>query len=552
LKWKAMMSRYAEIRYSMRSLVDQIIGYCDVLVQQPEATEALRAGVGDICGVAKSIGASLDLSRLNSRQLENLGGRAQTLSSQIGHRSDELRHLARHHGESDVTVDFDRLRAVADKLMPLAKELILNHDLLAADQESTSLAGNSALRAATGHRESDQTAAALLVVDDNEGNRDLLVRRLARAGYSSISVAPNGREALELLKLYEVDLVLLDVMMPEIDGFNVLRTMKQDETLRDIPVVMISAVDDVSSVAQCIELGAEDYLPKPFDQVLLQARIRGSLERKHLRDAEKRRTKELEQALREIDKAHQASEDLLRNILPRAIAEELQEYHAVAPMYFEDVTIVFTDFVGFTAKTERLAAEELVGLLHEYFTAMDLITERYGLEKMKTIGDSYMFAGGLPLRNPAHPVDAVLAALEILDFVEEMKASRKGNDWSVRIGIHTGPVIAGVVGVRKFAFDIWGETVNIASRMESGGTPDRINLSDRTFTRIKDFFTCEHRGKIATKEGHQLEMYTIISVEPKLLGETGRPPPAFARRYGAYFRKELSEFPRIVERQPEG
>ena len=141
----------------------------------------------------------------------------------------------------------------------------------------------------------------------------------------------------------------------------------------------------------------------------------------------------------------------LRNILPEKVAAELNECGTVEPMYFEDVTIGFTDFVGFTLATERLAAEELVGLLHEYFTAFDRIISRYGLEKMKTIGDSYMFVSGLPELWPSHPVDAVLAALEIVETVKDMARRADGIDWKIRVGLHTGPLIAGVVGINKFA-----------------------------------------------------------------------------------------------------
>jgi class 3 adenylate cyclase len=537
-----MAPRFPQIRYELRSLTDQIIGYCEVLMQQRNgaASELLVASVDDIGGIARSIGTSLDALRLNSRQLENLGQRVLTLSTHMSRRSADLQQLATHDGQTAISADLDRLHTVAESLLPFARELILHHDALAAYQDVPS--GPTApqaqvARSATG---SDQP---LLIVDDNEGNRDLLARRLGRAGYTSIAIASNGREALEVMRKSEFDLVLLDVMMPELDGIGVLKEMRRDPQLRDIPVVMISAVDDVASVAQCIELGAEDYLPKPFDQVVLQARIRGSLERKRLRDAQKRRTQDLELALLELNKARNISENLLRNILPRPVAEELLEKNSVDPMYFEDVTIVFTDFVGFTLSTEKLSADELVDYLHQYFTGMDHITERYGLEKLKTIGDSYMFAGGLPVRSPSHPVDAILAAFEILDFVTEMKTSGRGTDWSIRIGVHTGPVIAGVVGVHKFAFDIWGESVNLASRMESSGIANRINVSERTHSRIKDFFTCEARGKVRTKDGHELDMYTPMAPQPKLLRDAGMPPPAFARRYRTYFRKDLQAFP---------
>jgi adenylate cyclase len=363
-------------------------------------------------------------------------------------------------------------------------------------------------------------------------------------------VAEGGQQALDLVRRHECDLVLLDVMMPDVDGITVLRELKHDPRWRDIPVVMISAVDDVASVARCIELGAEDYLPKPFEQSILEARIRGSLERKRLRDMEKYRAKELEEALRQVDKARQTSERLLRNILPETVAMELQEKESVDPMYFEDVTIVFTDFVGFTRATEELSAEDLVAVLNEYFSAMDRITERYGLEKLKTIGDSYMYAGGLPVRNPAHPVDAVLAAIEIADLVTGRQPSGSGADWGIRIGVHTGPVIAGVVGVKKFAFDIWGESVNLASRMQSCGVRDRVNLSGRTYTRIKDFFVCERR-KVTTKDGYELDAHLVSAVQPKLMVEAGEPPPAFARRYRSYFGHELPAFPISLAGQPQ-
>jgi adenylate cyclase len=239
----------------------------------------------------------------------------------------------------------------------------------------------------------------------------------------------------------------------------------------------------------------------------------------------------------------------LRNILPDTVAQELQEKESVDPMYFEDVTIVFTDFVGFTRATEQLPAEELVGVLNDYFSAMDRITERYGLEKLKTIGDSYMFVGGLPVRNPAHPVDAVLAAIEIIDFVTARQQSGGGGG-GIRIGVHTGPVIAGVVGIRKFAFDIWGESVNLASRMETSGVRDRVSLSGRTYTRVKDFFVCEPRTTVTTKDGYELDMHLVAAVQPKLMIEPGAPPPVFARRYRTYFGRELPDFPSSLSRQP--
>src|SRR5262249_23732720 len=163
---------------------------------------------------------------------------------------------------------------------------------------------------------------------------------------------------------------------------------------------------------------------------------------------------ELQAAFVEIQEQRAKAEQLLLNILPASVAEELQANGMVQPMYFEDVTIVFADFVGFTLSTEQLPADDLVGILHTYFTAFDNIVRRYGLEKLKTIGDCYMFVGGLPARTPSHPVDAVLAAFDMVRATREL-AAQGPVDWQVRIGVHTGPVVAGVVGIHKFAFDIW-------------------------------------------------------------------------------------------------
>ncbi|HLG99116.1 MAG TPA: adenylate/guanylate cyclase domain-containing protein [Bryobacteraceae bacterium] len=253
----------------------------------------------------------------------------------------------------------------------------------------------------------------------------------------------------------------------------------------------------------------------------------------------------LEQRHKEVEQQKKISESLLLNILPGEVADELRVKGMVSPKYFEDVTILFTDFVGFTLSTEKLAAEELVELLHDYFTAFDQIVSRYKLEKMKTIGDSYMCISGLPVRNPAHPVDMVMAAFEMLHEVQ-LRQQRESARWKVRIGIHTGPVIAGVVGINKFAFDIWGDTVNYSSRMESSGEANRINLSERTYSRVKDFFACEYRGKVITKEKRELDMYFANGILPALLNGPGQIPPAFTRRYSVYFQKDPPAFPAFL------
>jgi len=383
----------------------------------------------------------------------------------------------------------------------------------------------------------------VLVVDDDEGNRDVLSRRLLRDGYE-VMLAETGRQALRMARRYNFDIVLLDIMMPEMDGITVLAEIRKDPNLRHLPVVMVSSVDETESVVRCLELGADDYLPKPFNPVILRARLNSLMERKRLQDNEARRTAELEKALAEVARQREKGEELLLNILPASVARELQADGIVQPMYFEDVTIVFGDFVGFTLAKERLPADELVTILHEYFTAFDLIMKRYGLQKLKTIGDSYMFAGGLPVRNPAHPVDAILAAFEMLHATRQLAGQDKVN-WQLRIGVHTGPVIAGVVGIHKFAFDIWGDAVNFSSRMESSGTPGRVHLSANTYARVKDFFDCEKRERLKLKDGREVETYFVNGIAAGLLSNRNGVAPleSFARRYRTYFRMDLRAFP---------
>jgi len=386
-------------------------------------------------------------------------------------------------------------------------------------------------------------ANRVLVVEDDAGNREILVYHLCRQSYE-VQCATNGAEGLAMLRQFPFDLVLLDQVMPVLDGIGVLREMRQDPKLQSLPVIMISGVDEVQIAISSIEEGVEDFIVKPFNPLILNARVKALLERKHLRDRELQRTAELESAFREIENQKRISERLLLNILPGTVAEELRSKGSVDPMYFEDVTVAITDFVGFTRIAETLSAEELVVTLHEYFTGFDRIVKRYGLEKLKTVGDSYIFVGGLPIRSPSHPVDSLLAALEMVAFVQQRAATDSLARWRMRIGIHTGPVIAGVVGVEKFAFDVWGDTINFCSRLEAASEPNRVNISEKTYTRVKDFFQCIPRGKVKTKDKTEADMYFVEGILPNLAaGNAMEVPEGFKRRYQVYFRSEPHAFP---------
>lgn len=213
-----------------------------------------------------------------------------------------------------------------------------------------------------------------------------------------------------------------------------------------------------------------------------------------------------------ISKEKKRSDELLLNILPEETAEELKATGTAKTKSFDLVSVLFTDFKNFTQASEKLTPEELVQEINHCYSEFDKIITKHGIEKIKTIGDAYMCAGGLPVSNSTHPVDVVKAGLEMVDFIERNKQERIAKDqpfFELRLGIHTGPVVAGIVGIKKFAYDIWGDTVNTASRMESSGEIGRVNISGATYELIKDKFICVHRGKVKAKNKGEIDMYFV-------------------------------------------
>jgi len=213
-----------------------------------------------------------------------------------------------------------------------------------------------------------------------------------------------------------------------------------------------------------------------------------------------------------ISKEKERYQELLLNILPEEVAEELKNNGKTEAKDFEQVTVMFTDFKDFTTISEKLSAKDLVSEIDHCFSAFDNIIQNCGIEKIKTIGDSYMAVGGLPVENKTHARDVVNAAIEINKFMEEHKRQKikEGKEiFEIRIGIHTGPVVAGIVGIKKFAYDIWGDTVNLASRMESSGEAGKVNISGSTFELVKNNFTCTYRGKIQAKNKGEVDMYFV-------------------------------------------
>ncbi len=330
----------------------------------------------------------------------------------------------------------------------------------------------------------------ILVVDDNGSTLDLLSRRLRREGHEVIT-CDSGEIALRTLETSSCDLVLLDLLMPGLSGIEVLRRLKARPETAVLPVIIISALDEVDSTVRCIEAGADDYLTKPINPVLLRARVAATLERKFLRDRDQAITEQLR-----VEQGR--SESLLRNVLPASVVGRLQRGETVIADQFDQATILFSDLVGFTALTSRLPPNIVLDLLNTIFSGFDGLAAEHGLEKIKTIGDAYMAAGGLPEKRHDHASAVAEMALRMPAIVAA--ASRNfGQPLGIRIGMHTGPVAAGIIGQNKFIYDVWGDTVNIASRMEHYGEPGKVHISAETRAAIGDAYLVETRQPIDVK-----------------------------------------------------
>ena len=351
------------------------------------------------------------------------------------------------------------------------------------------------------------TSAAVLVVDDVEDNRELLCRGIRKLGHD-VTTAEDGRRALELLATGHFDLVLLDIMMPNVNGYDVLAAMKADPALRHVPVIVVSAVGEQDSVVRCIELGAEDYLLKPFNAVLLRARISASLEKKRLRDRER-------EVLALLQTEQERSERLLLSIFPRAIAERLKAGEASVAESYPDATVLLADVSNFNELAAGKRPTEVVGLLDRIFSAFDRLAERYGVEKVKTIGDAYMLAGGLPQPRPDHAEAVADMALAMQQEIVRLNTGLR-EPFSLRIGIAAGPVVAGVIGTTKFAFDVWGQTVDAAAQMEAFGLAGAIQVTADVYHRLRDRYLFEERGSFYVEGIGEIETYLLKGKRPRM------------------------------------
>ena len=351
-------------------------------------------------------------------------------------------------------------------------------------------------------RNTKRILGKILAVDDNSNNTDILKKRLEKSGHR-VKTANDGKKALSiLLEDSNYDLILLDIVMPKMNGYDLLKFLKNDNRFYMIPVIMISSMDDIDSIYRCIELGADDYVTKPFDKSILDVRIISCIERKHLRDKEKLLLKKLE-----IEKAK--SDELLLNILPENIADRLKKGDNLISDYHENITMIFIDIVNFTPQAAEIKANDLVGILNKVFKTYDELAIQCNIEKIKTIGDSYFAISQLGKDRISSAIDVIEFAKRVIQNTYDINNEITKIDLQVRIGINSGPVTTGVIGKNKFAFDLWGSSVNKASRLESTCPPGKIQISEETKILIGERYNTRIRKNMLMKGIGKINTYLL-------------------------------------------
>ena len=514
----------AYVAQDLGSPARDILGFLDLAVEQ-----ARELGLDDLLEYFESISQAAGmLNRLLDRVIEAgpevvAGGAAgevvgSDLSAKLRHDlrtplnaiigysemiAEELAEQPHEALKSDVAV----IRAEAGVLLERI-DAIIDFSLAEAASESAAhtaedVAHSLAAMANGEGAEAARQVGRILVVDDISSNRDLLSRRLTRDGHT-VLLAQSGAEALDCLTSVDMDVILLDVLMPDMNGIEVLSKLKANPDWARIPVIMISGLTEMDAVIRCIAAGADDYLAKPFNHVLLQACLKACLERKRWADRER-------QYQRRIEAEKERADALLHAILPGQVVARLNGGETVIADRFDSVTILFADLVGFTPVAAQTSPVELVQRLDCIFGEFDRLASRHGVEKIKTIGDAYMAAAGVPEPSDDHAERTVALGRAMLAAVT--RADPEDRPFEIRIGIHTGPVVAGLLGQYRFVYDVWGETVNIASRLEAHGLPGRIQLSQATLDALNQggaqALPVTPRGQVALKGIGGIEAYLL-------------------------------------------
>ena len=340
--------------------------------------------------------------------------------------------------------------------------------------------------------------ANILIVDDIEDNRYTLERRLKRDGYKNIFVAEGGRSALGMVAEHKFDLILLDLMMPDVSGLDVLKYLKGDPLQRSIPVIMVTASDEVETAAECIINGADDFITKPFNGTLLKARVGASLEKKRLKDSE-------ETYLDRVETDKKRSQQILQTVMPTSVARELQSSGKVRSRRYDDVSILICDLVGFTSFCEKNDPELVVETLQVLVESFENAFEDFGLEKIKTVGDAIVAVGGLS----SHNLSPVKSCVDCAHKLKEI-ANSASIPWYLHVGIHLGSLVAGTIGSKTVQFDILGQSVNIAFNICDMSDPNQILISSDAWMTARNEIKVKSVGLKRLKSGQDIEMLECV------------------------------------------
>jgi class 3 adenylate cyclase/CheY-like chemotaxis protein len=335
---------------------------------------------------------------------------------------------------------------------------------------------------------------AILIVDDNEDNRYTLSRRLKRQGHTNLAIAENGRQALDIMAEQPFGLVLLDIMMPEMNGYQVLEHIKSDMDLRDTSVIMISALDDMESVVRCLELGAEDYLPKPFNATLLKARVGAALEKKRLRDQQEAQMERLEAEKRRAD-------NVLSALLPAGAARALKSRGEVRPARFDDVAVLVCEIVDFARRCEDDSPEQVESELRPLVDGLEASIDKHRLEQISAAGGMFTAAAGLYAPLDEAPLAAIKCGLDMVAAGRRLEPR-----WRVRVGIHGGAVFAGILGRKHYSFDLWGQPVDTARRLAREAEGGTVVVRGPLWMEVRGRRRGKSRGSIDLDGGETVEM----------------------------------------------
>lgn len=503
-----------DLKHELRTPLNHIIGFCEMLIEESdEGTQDEAERVLDLrrihsagrrlLGVVNELfdGSIPESDRLQESRIHH---EVRTPLNQIIGYAELLHEDAISQGATSIASDLEKIQQAARRLLDLTMANFGSKELLATGAAHAKPEDAVHLLHKGGDEDSPvfsnrHGAGSILIADDDATSRGMLARRLRRLGHS-VATASNGQEVLEMVRTGNHDLLLLDIFMPGLNGLEVLEHLHANPPPSSLPVIVLSASDDAGQVARCIEAGAEDYLAKPFDPTLLQARIDSCLERKHLRDREVMH-------LHMIEKERERADDLLHVILPVNVAAELKATKEVRPRRVDHVAILFADVVGFTSYCEKRDPEVIYRELQTLVKELEALTGSHGMEKIKTIGDAFLSAAGLLSRfgNPA--VDCVRCGLAMIDMAKRLPVP-----WLLRVGIHVGPVVAGIVGRQRYQFDVWGDTVNSAARMQAEARPGSVCVTLKTWQLLKDHCEGTSLGVREIKGKGAQEVYEVTSV----------------------------------------